>query len=256
MWEYSISINNSNKKVLDFIFDTSKKYLSNIGGIVTLYKNLDSSMIIYAVEEDKKEKVQTFISKCITRTIGLFFKNNFLDEHLYLPISDDISKVAFKKALINFDKETDFYIISRALSFDKELYLESFYNFKLPKLREKWEELISLANENKDYLLNSEVFYDLLKFLVDNIDISESEIDIVEDEDGYRIFSGNEENSLYGLNSEGLISSVIDMSPQKINLYLKKENDATNILKRIYEHRVNFKFPENNKKECLFFSKI
>ena len=256
MWEYSIVIDNSKANITDFIYHASKKFLLGIGGIATLYKEKASSMIIFAVEEEKKEKLQSFISRCITRAICLFFKSDYLDKNLCLLLNDQMSQLAFKKALLNFDKETDFYIISRALDFKEQLYLDSFYNFRLTKIREKWGELISLANDNKDYLLNSDAFFDLLKFLVDNIDISENEIDIVEDDDGYRIFGGNEENSFDGLNQEGLLSSVIDMSPQKINLYLKKENDATDILKRIYEHRVNFKFSQNEKKDCLIFSKI
>ena len=91
---------------------------------------------------------------------------------------------------------------------------------------------------------------------MDNIDINEPEIDIIEGDDGYRIFSGDEENSMEGLTSENLISSVIDLSPQKINLYCKKENCATDLIKRIYEKRVNLKFSKESNKECLTFSKI
>lgn len=256
MWEYSINIKNSNPQIISYIFSASKKYIEKLGGVATIYAEKEHSWIILAVNEQSKEKAQNFLCKCLTKVICSFFKTDFLEKKLNLPIKDKMEVLAFKKALINFDKETDFYIISKNLSFDSVLYLESFYNFRLIKLRDKWEELISLANENKDYLINSESFFDLLKFLVDNIDINEPEIDIIEGDDGYRIFSGDEENSMEGLTSENLISSVIDLSPQKINLYCKKENCATDLIKRIYEKRVNLKFSKESNKECLTFSKI
>ena len=256
MWEYSICINSDNQQIFNYLATSVKKNIEGMGGVSTLFKDEKYSYMVVALPDETKGKAQSFLAKAITRVICSYFKTEFLNKNLNIPIRDEMSKVAFKKALINFDKETDFYIVSRNLSFDKNLYLESFYNFKLQKLRDKWGELISLANENREYLSSSESFFDLLKFLVDNIDISEDEIDIVEDEEGYRIFSGREEGSIEGLNDEGLVSSVIDLSPQKINLYCRKENSATDMLKRIYEKRVNLKFAKENQNSCLTFFKI
>ena len=251
MWEYSICVSSSNRQIANYILSASKKYVEKFGGVATMLADNNFLSIIIGIEDKLKEKAQNHICKVVTKTICSFFKSDFLDKNLALPIRDEISLLAFKKALINFDKETDFFIVSKSLSFKENLYLESFYNFRLKKLRDKWGELISLANDNRDYLISSDSFYDLLKFLVDNIDISEDEIDIVEDDDGYRIFSGNDDNSLECLSKEGLVSSVIDLSPQKINLYCKGENSATEILKRIYEKRVNLKFAKSEEKDLV-----
>ena len=256
MWEYAINIKNANQQLISYILSSSKFFVEKIGGVATLNREEIYTSVIIGVQDKYKEKTQYFLSKCITRAICSFFKSDYLDSRLNIQIIDPISLLAFKKALINFDKETDYYIVSKHLFFDKSLYLESFYDFRLGKLRDKWGELISLANENREYLLNSDAFIDLLKFLVDNIDIAEEEIDVVEDEDGYRIFSGSEENSFEGLSNEGLVSSVIELSPQKINLYCKKENTATELLKKVYEQRVNLKFKEESKNSCLQFVKV
>ena len=246
MWEYAVIVKNSNEQIISYILSSSKIFVSKLGGVATLNREDEFSHVVIGVDEKHKDKMQTFLSKCITRAICSFFKSDYLDKHLNIKIADKIGLLAFKKALINFDKETDYYIVSKNLVFENNLYLESFYDFRLKKLRDKWGELIDLANENKEYLISSDAFMDLLKFLIDNIDIVEEEIDIVEDDDGYRIFSGNEENSFEGLSNEGLVSSVIEISPQKINLYCKKENSATQLLKQIYEQRVNLKFKAQN----------
>ena len=43
-------------------------------------------------------------------------------------------------------------IIKKNLVLENNLYLESFYRFRLKSLHDKWEELVSLSNENKEYL--------------------------------------------------------------------------------------------------------
>lgn len=254
MWEFAIKIKKENQEIASYIFDSAQAYAVGVNAVITTYEDDNFISVVLAVEDIYKEKMQQFISHAITRIVGSYFKGDYLEKHLNLHIQDIIGMTAFKKALINFDKETDYFIISKALSFERNLFLESFYDFRLGKLREKWSELIALANENKDYLLNSDAFLDLLKFLVDNIDISEDEIDVVEEGDGYRIFTGRE-SIIFNetLSKEGLISSIIDMSPQKINLYCKTKNNATDLIQKVFEKRVNFKFATEDNKSCITF---
>ena len=134
--------------------------------------------------------------------------------------------------------ETDRFIIKKNLILENSLYLESFYRFRLKSLLDKWEELVSLSNENKEYLISKESFIDLLKFLVDNLDICEEEISIVKEKEGYRIYA--EENSLANdlISEEIMVSSVIDLSPQKINLYFSETTNEIKLLERIFEERI------------------
>ena len=139
-----------------------------------------------------------------------------------------------------FDKETDKFIIKKNLSLEKNLYVESFYHFRLKPLQSKWEELVSLSNENKEYLISKDSFIDLLKFLVDNLDICAEEISIVKEQNGYRIYSEDDTNMPNNLISEDvMVSSVIDLSPQKINLYFSEVSYAITLLERIFEERIN-----------------
>ena len=146
-----------------------------------------------------------------------------------------------KKALINFDKETDFYLISKNLNLQKNLYLDSFYFFKLRSLREKWSELVTLANENSDYLVSSDAFFDLLKFLIDNLEIGEDEINVFEDEKGFSISLGRDAQDMQcsDLSREGLVSSLIELCPKKINLFCKNDEGTAGFLSKIFEERVN-----------------
>ena len=243
MWEYSIKLSKNNKPVADFVFSTLKQKTGKYKSVVVSTCDNKFYSISLAIDEKHAEYAQEILAKIIAKIICSVYKEDFLDKYLNLPTQDSINLTAFKNALINFDKETDYFIISKNLILEGELYLESFYNFKLSRLQDKWGELVKLANENRDYLVCKDAFFDLLKFLIDNIDVSKREIEVFEDENGYRIIPISEndldeyENRIFS--SEAMISSLIELSPRKIEFYCSKENDATNLLKTIYEKRVN-----------------
>ncbi len=240
MWELSISVETKNIEVAKFIYQTLKVKTAEFGGVVTCYEEFGKVFVLVACPKNEQEKVLDVVEKCLTKAICNFYKKNFLMENLHLPLHEKISAVAFQKALINFDRETDFCIISRNLSLKKNFFLDSFYEFKLKALREKWGEIVALANENRDYLVSNEAFYDLLKFLIDNLEVGQDEIDVFEDENGYSISPQVESGeSFEKLSDEGLVSSLIDICPKKINLFCKTDGDTTGFLRKIFEERVN-----------------
>ena len=166
MWELSISVDTQNIDIAKFIYQALKTQTEEFGGVVTCYEEFEKIFVLLACPVEEQGRASVVVERCIIKAICSFYKEKFVDENLRLPIHENISLTAFKKALLNFDRETDFYIISKNLVLDKNFYLDSFYNFKLKALRDKWEELVNLANENGDYLVSSEAFFDLLKFLI------------------------------------------------------------------------------------------
>ncbi len=238
MWEFSINLQSDKGELASSIFNILRKQLSPLKAIVARSEEGSYISVVIAVERALRPEAEVILLRTITLAICQSFKSDFLDRHLHLPNQDEIGVTAFKKALINFDKETDYFLISKALNFNEFLFLESFYQFKLTKLRDKWGELIRLANENRDYLVSSEAFFDLLKFLIDNLDICKDEIDVLEDEQGYYICEEGQKSA--PLSSSALVSSLIDLSPQKINMYYKSENRATDLLKLIFDRRITF----------------
>lgn len=237
MWELSISVNHKDLDVAKFVYQTLKSQSECFEAIVTCFEEFEDIVIMFACPVEQREKAQTQIERCIIKIISNFYKEKYLSENLRLPLHENISMMAFKKALINFDKETDFYLISKNLNLDKNLHIDTFYYFKLKTLRDKWAELVSLANENSDYLVTNDAFFDLLRFLIDNLEIGEDEISVFEDENGYFIKAQNEEYK--SLSQEGLVTSLIELCPKKINLFCNTENQATNFLSKIFEERVN-----------------
>lgn len=236
MWEFSLNL--KNKDQATYILSSLKRSIGQIGGVMTSHIDGEQVSLLFAVNETKREEVEKLLSRSITRVICTYYKTLFLDKNLCLPSHDKMGLIAFKKALLNFDRETDYYIVENSLFFDHNLYLESFYEFRLKSLKDKWSELVSLANENRDYLISADAFDDLLKFLVDNLEICEDNVDIIEENDGYKIYSSDTAYQNKILDDEGLISSIIDLSPQKITMYLSCKNSISRFLERLFDQRI------------------
>jgi hypothetical protein len=246
MWELSISVSAKNLDIAKFVYQTLKNQTAELGSVVTCYEEFENIYILIACPKEEQSRACVTIERCIVKVVCNFYKERFLAENLHLPIHEKMSLTAFKKALINFDKETDFYLVSKNLQLDKNLHLDSFYFFKLKPLREKWTELVTLANENSEYLTSPDAFFDLLKFLIDNLEVCEDEINVFEDENGYYIKAENlEDCPCKNLSKEGLVSSLIELSPKKINLFCHSDDNTANFLSKIFEERINICYNKN-----------
>ena len=248
MWELSIVIDVKHIDIAKFVYQTLKSQTEQFGSVVTCYEEFDCFHILFACPVEDQQRASVLVERCIIKVFCNFYKEQFLCDNLKIPIHENMSLMAFKKALINFDKETDFYIISKNLNLDKNLYLDSFYNFKLKPLRDKWAELIALANENSEYLGSPEAFFDLLKFLIDNLEICEDEINVFEDENGYYLNSLDNNIPHESLSKEGLVSSLIEMCPKKINMFCRSDDNMAGFLSKIFEERLNVCYNKNLEK--------
>ncbi len=242
MWEFSLNLKTENFELAKFIYNNISLFCSKCHAVVTSVEEGGYISILVAVKEQDKERTQVYLSSCITEVICTVFKSSFLDAHLFLPSQDKLGMNAFKKALLNFDKETDRYLVRKSLKLEKDFFLESFYQFKLATLKSKWTELVTLANENREYLTSSESFIDLLKFLIDNLEICEEEISIYQSADhSYKIYVSDKQYQNKDFSEECLVSSIIDLSPQKINLYCQDESRAITLLHRLFDERITDK---------------
>lgn len=243
MWEFCLTT--CKLDVARFIFQSMKEELDGYQTVLTCYEKYGSFNIMFACPMEEQTRLTNILEKNIIKVICSYYKEGFLKENLCLPSHEKISLMAFKKALMNFDRETDLYIISKNLELKSTLNLDSFYDFKLKALRDKWGELVLLANENSDYLIGDDAFYDLLKFLVDNLEIKENEISVFEKENGYSIMA---DECFESLSNEALVSTLIELSPKKINFYCDKENSTVSFLTKIFSERINVSYNKSMEK--------
>ena len=247
MFEFSIVLSEKQYSCAKKIYRDIKESISVFGGVVTSFSEGDKIHVVVASEDIEKSRISFFICDAIADVITTHFKKQFIDSHLHLPIHNKLNLDALKKALVAFDRETDRYIVSHNLKLNKSIYIESFYEFKLQKLRLKWFELIKLANENAGYLLCNDTFIDLLKFLIDNIEISNETINVVKEEQRFKICDENfneievEERKESEDNEAFLITSLITLSPKRIMVYcdMDENSSALTLISQVFQDRVS-----------------
>ena len=252
MWELSINLSDKNIKASKKIYLALKDFCKDFGGLVTTYERCGNISILVSADECDENRFKHFIVNLISDIICEDFKTGFLEDNLSLPNLDPISKNAFLQALLSFDKESDKYIVQKLLKLENSVDIEAFYYFKLTMLRDKWKELVQIANDNKAYLSSNETLVELLKFLVDNLELKNDTINLVQ-ENGKVVFYDINFNLLKQSDlgekdiDSTIISDLIAFAPRFVNVYSgdKFNGNLIKLLKQIFDKRINFLNLEN-----------
>lgn len=248
MWEFCINISDKNILISKKIYLALKDFCKEYNGIVTTYEHCGNVSILISAENCDENRYKHFLANLISEVICEDFKSQYLQENLSLPNLDEISKKAFEQALLSFDKETDKYIVQKYLSLENNsLDIEAFYYFKLLPLKEKWKELVQIANDNKAYLSSNEMLVELLRFLVDNLELKNESINLIQKNGKVGFYDMNfnllKENDLQEKDIDStIISELIAFAPKYVNIYDADNfnNNLIRLLKQIFDRRINF----------------
>lgn len=247
MWEFCINMSDKNISASKKIYLALKDFCKEYNGIVTTYERCGNISILVSAENCDENRYKHFIANLISDIICDDYKLAFLKENLSLPNLDSISKNAFMQALLSFDKEADKYIIQKFLTLEKSIDIEAFYYFRLSPLREKWKELVQIANDNKAYLSSNETLVELLKFLVNNLELKNETINLMQDNDKVCFYDTNfkllktNDASDKDIDST-IISYLISFAPKYVNIYKQDNFNSAliKLLKQIFDKRINF----------------
>ena len=244
MWEFCISVDQNNIQVVNFIFEKLTYFSKQYDYVLTKLETLNKTHILVACNSLEKNRLIFCLQDVIDESICYYIKKDFLLNNLTLRLSDSITRQAFISALLFFDRDTDKYIVNKYLCFDKKIDLYGFFNFKLSSLKQKWQELVSIANENQVYLYSDETFIELIKFLVDNIEIKSDVVNIMSTKESYSVFDSKFDDILQSndISDEKLVDMLISLCPKNINIYCSDKLSANlkNIICKLFEKRVRF----------------
>ena len=244
MWEFCISVDQNNDQIINFIYGKLLETKQQYDYVVTKLERINKVDILVACNSLEKNRLILCLQEIIDECVCYYLKKNFLLNNLTLKLADGITKQAFISALLFFDKDTDRYIVNKYLCIDKKIDLFGFFNFKLLSLRQKWQELTSIANENEVYLYSDETFIELIKFLVDNIEIKSDVINIMSTNDSYSLFDSKFDSvsNFDDMSDEKVVDTLIALCPKNINIYCSEKLSVNlkNLICRLFEKRVRF----------------
>lgn len=247
MWEFCINLSDKNISASKKVYLALKDFCKEYSAVVTTYERCGNISILVSAESCDEARFKHFISNVLSDLICDDFKLKYLEENLCLPNLDTISKKAFMQALLSFDKESDKFIVQKHINLENSIDVEAFYFFKLAMLREKWKELVQIANDNKAYLSSNETLVELLKFLVNNLELKNEEINLMQNDGKICFYDNNfnllKQNDLTEQDIDStIISNLIALAPKNVNIYCGDSfnGNLIRLLKQIFDKRINF----------------
>lgn len=242
MWEFTIVINQKYKYFLDYILrETSYAKLKVIS---VISETEDKSYLTMAIEVSAMQRLANIIVECICNIILLIYKRKFFRERLDLSKCDSINKCAFLKTLVMFDSVADMEEIKQEIILNKSIDIDSFYYFKLPFMREKWGEILSIISASV-YLYDNDGLTDLLKFLVNSLDNCMPKIDVYFNNGRFDIYDNKKSiikpKEILSTAEESMLSQIIELCPKVINLHCVDNisKDTIDILYSLFDKKIN-----------------
>lgn len=242
MWTYKLIINNFNQN--DELNKLIKK-LENIEDFgISIVPEKDRQIITFSARDvhKVKESVLTNIAYYIIKEHKFnFFYNQIKKQNL-----PDIHIKSLSKALTLFDIESDIYLTLNLLPPTGTVVVNSFYMFKMGKLRDKWQEFINVTNLNSPIMLNQEIYIEFLKFLYSAIPCQYEEVNVLIDESNKFSLTDKNNNVLMPevcLDDElSLVTNLIFLAPKTINLHCINciSNKTFKTLYYIFNKKINF----------------
>ena len=245
MWEYWVSVEKDKYESLKFVQKNITADIKKTGGKMALILSGNEARLWLQTGETYKKTIKKKIVGLIADMILHTYKLEYLIKNFKFKTTSDINMQAFIKALVVFDWDIDKQIIVRMLLGLDSVVISAFVSFKLSVLKTKWDDLVNLANDNIIYLMSSDTFIELLKYLISNLDFRTNEVNvfynnctyILKDSKGMPI--KEEHNDMKDCSDAVLITSLISLSPQKIKLHIDNfDGDVINLLFNLFGDRI------------------
>ena len=224
MWECCICFEN-NIEAESFAKKISSFIRSREGIVVSVY-SLSLTKVLFAVSESVREETYFFIKEKLAESILSYYKKNYIYNKLDFDINTSTNMKVFLQALVCFDSDVDKQIITENINFKDNFCIDGFIRFRLKFLKKKWNELVTLANDNTMYLLSEDSFVEFTKFLISNLEHRCYAVNVFSKNNCYLLcdLEGKQINDFLidkniAYDDNHLITSLIALNPEKIILH-------------------------------------
>ena len=237
MWEITIKCSIEHQAHLDYVEDMLvARFRDKI--IIGRYNNFICGMSI-ATKDQYKKHIWEYLRRLLCDVFCKAYKTEFLEQNITFVSSNSPYFDAFIKVYTYFDLELEYSIAYKLIDYMSVVHLESYFAFRLSCLKNKWQDLCDITNNNSSAFLASDSFLSLLKFLVSNLDIKNSCV-IVSVRDGCLSYiDTNNKQVVVPLGDQmTTICTLIELSPLKIVIHNKQNTNLEHLIVQLFDKRV------------------
>ena len=175
------------------------------------------------------------------------FKYEFVRQNLNTENCEKEMGKTLEKLCTYFDRETERAMVLELLELNKpKLNIESFYQFKLRGLRQKWMEFCELLNNSVDTVTKPTNFVEFVQFLMGGIDnrCKSLILDLKEGCIAYKD-EGNEVDVFLGIDTNykyNILVKLVELNPLEVVVCAPyKQKDLVAFITQIFTNRVRIK---------------
>ena len=220
---FEMLVSDAASRDIDSLASNLKRETLLCGGVFAFDSDGFRSKIAMAVSEKFKDYFLARVKDEIANYIAVEYKYQYFIEKLTFSSLSKNEKVAFCSALAVFDKATDKKYILEHLLVGSEIVIDSAVAFCMPRLYDRWEEIVGLIESNKYELSNGNGLLEMMRFLLKSspneserihLQSKDNNILIVNDcgKIEYKYFEGKE-------SEERVIHRVISLLPRQIAVH-------------------------------------
>lgn len=239
MFEFTISCN-ENSVVTNYIYAQLKSVVDGLDGIIIKQNQHKLDNVCLAVSKKHADYIKAAILDVVSDCIISLYKQQHLQNSICINIKNQVAYNAFIKALVVFDRQTDKDIIKKNLVLEKKLNIDSYYNFKLEQLKNRWNDIAAIVNESIPIMLKDKSVIDITKYFIDSTQKEIQELHLLLNKSTITIKIDNEQSDLDFDTSKDYVSDVlteiIAISPQKIVVHgdISKFAELGNALSSVF----------------------
>lgn len=212
-------------------------------------ENTDEEIVISFELVSSNSKLYTKLIKLwLADAMVVYYKEKFFANNMKLKGLNETSFKLVIKALSIFDKAQDVSVVLDKFGTDsKFINVHSFYIFKMGELRIKWKEVCELFMANLSGVNKSEVFFELIKYLILTTESERKIVKLSFNGDEIFVLDENGSNLIEPTKAEdenfiNILLGLISLAPQIISINLSEKNPAEfiSVVENLFAGKVRY----------------
>lgn len=225
MYEQTINIEKSNLHLLSYVKGQMEPALGQIDGISTELADDYRSYYTLACSDTYRFQVSRAVNSAVCDALSLGYKNIYMRNLLNVDYDNFYQNVLVNTICI-FDSEYDKQFISRLMTDSSTLCLDGYYNFKMSRIKRKWQDISRLVSDNSFILTDNDLIVEFLQYLLESMAEKEPSLSVSLDGADFTLF--NKDNKAIpkfkslarsvSVEEEAMLN-IICLKPAKLSVY-------------------------------------
>ena len=229
MFEFTVSAERANLHYIDFLHTKLQKAIFAADAVIALSEADDRIFFSIGCEESASADIESLLFDGIADVFALGFKNDYLKRNLAVCGEGLLGRTVLNTMTV-LDSDAEKSLVRRALKGESKVALEGFFEFRLQELKERWSEVVQLANGNSLMFYDESAVCDFLSFLIDSIPQNADYIKVIKHGERGELLDGSGKqiavteilDKSYLSDEERLLFNVICLSPKRVTVENKK----------------------------------